>query len=174
MEIPCWYSPEPTAGKSHRKILPYFCPIYSTLRTINNMVLGTGRSGEIFYVKYFHPVLWIILYSPERCQKWKPLSHVRLFESLMNCSLSGSSVHEILQARRAEWVAISFSRGSPRLKDRTQVSCIAGRFFTVWAARAGYTQKSMPYGYLMHMHVDVCACVCVCKNSTGSRMTTES
>ena len=41
----------------------------------------------------------------------------------------------ILQARILEWVAIPFSRGSSQLKDRTNVSCIAGRFFTVWATR---------------------------------------
>ena len=39
--------------------------------------------------------------------------------------------HGILQARILEWVAISFSRASSRPKDRTWVSCIAGRFFTV-------------------------------------------
>ena len=37
----------------------------------------------------------------------------------------------ILQARILEWVAIPFSRGSPRLKDQTLVSRIAGRFFTI-------------------------------------------
>ena len=31
---------------------------------------------------------------------------------LMDCSLPGSSVHGILQARILEWVVISFSRGS--------------------------------------------------------------
>ena len=46
-----------------------------------------------------------------------------------------SSVRGILQARRLEWVAISFSRGSSRLRDWTWVTCIAGRFFTVWAIR---------------------------------------
>ena len=35
----------------------------------------------------------------------------------MDCSLPGSSVHEILQARILEWVSIPFSRGSSRLKD---------------------------------------------------------
>ena len=45
----------------------------------------------------------------------------------MDCSLPGSSVHGILQARILEWVAISFSRGSSRPRDRTQVSCIVGR-----------------------------------------------
>ena len=51
----------------------------------------------------------------------------------MDCSLSGSSVHGIFQARVLEWVAISFSKGSSRPRDWTQVSHIAGRHFTVWA-----------------------------------------
>ena len=50
---------------------------------------------------------------------------------LMDCSLPGSSVHGIFQARVLEWVAISFSTGSSRLRDRTWVSHIAGRHFTV-------------------------------------------
>ena len=45
----------------------------------------------------------------------------------MDCSLPGSSVHGILQARILEWVAIPFSRGSSQSRDQTQVSCIAGR-----------------------------------------------
>ena len=45
----------------------------------------------------------------------------------MGCSLPGSFVHGILQARIQEWVvAISFSRGSSWPKDWTWVSCIAG------------------------------------------------
>ena len=53
----------------------------------------------------------------------------------MDCSLPGSSVHRILQAR-LEWVAMAFPRGSSRPRDWTCifcVSCIAGRFFTHWA-----------------------------------------
>ena len=46
------------------------------------------------------------------------------------CSLPGSTVHGILQARIPEWVIIYFSRGSSQPKNRTWVSCIAGRFFT--------------------------------------------
>ena len=63
----------------------------------------------------------------------------------MNCSLSGSYVHGILQARILEWiaiwarilewVAIPFSRRSSRPRDWTQVSCVGGRRFTVWATR---------------------------------------
>ena len=47
----------------------------------------------------------------------------------MVCSPPGSSVHGILQARVLEWVAVSFSRGSPQCRDRTQLSHTAGRFF---------------------------------------------
>ena len=45
----------------------------------------------------------------------------------MDCSLPGSSLHGILQARILEWVAISFSRGSSRPRDQTWVSRILGR-----------------------------------------------
>ena len=51
----------------------------------------------------------------------------------MDYSPQGSSVHEILQARILEWVAIPFSRGSFWSRDWTQVSYIEGRFFTIWA-----------------------------------------
>ena len=43
------------------------------------------------------------------------------------------AVHGILQARTLEWVAFPFSRGSSQPRDWTQVSCIAGGFFTNWA-----------------------------------------
>ena len=51
----------------------------------------------------------------------------------MNCSLPVSSVHGILQARILEWVATPSPGDLPNLVIRTQVSCIAGRFFTIWA-----------------------------------------
>ena len=44
-------------------------------------------------------------------------------------------VHGIFQARIPEWVVISFSRESSRPRDRTRVSCIIGRRFTIWATR---------------------------------------
>ena len=53
----------------------------------------------------------------------------------MDCSLPGSSLHGILQARVLEWVAISFSRGSSQPRDWTRVSCIPGRRFNLWATR---------------------------------------
>ena len=53
----------------------------------------------------------------------------------MDCSLLGSSVHGIFQARVLEWIAISFSRGSSRPRNWTWASRISGRRFTVWATR---------------------------------------
>ena len=49
----------------------------------------------------------------------------------VDCSPQGSSFHGILQARILEWVAISFSRGSSRPRNQTQVSRIVGRRFNL-------------------------------------------
>ena len=53
----------------------------------------------------------------------------------MDCNLPDCSIHGILQARVLEWVAISFSRGSSQPRDRTLVSHIVGRHFSIWATR---------------------------------------
>ena len=71
-----------------------------------------------------------------KVKKVKSLIHVRAtLCDPMDCSLSGSSVHGIFQARVLEWVATSFSRGSSWPRDQTLVSRIVGGFFTVWATR---------------------------------------
>ena len=46
------------------------------------------------------------------------------------CDSMDYRVHGILQARILKWVAFPFSRGSSQPKDQTQVSSIAGGFFT--------------------------------------------
>ena len=53
----------------------------------------------------------------------------------MDCSLPGSSIRGIFQARILEWTAVSFSRRFSRPRDWTQVSHTVGRHFTVWATR---------------------------------------
>ena len=53
----------------------------------------------------------------------------------MDCSLSGSSVHGIFQARILKWIVISFSRGSSQPRGRNWVSYIASRVFIIWATR---------------------------------------
>ena len=62
----------------------------------------------------------------------------------MDCTLTGSSVHGIFLARILEWVAVSFSRWSSQTKNRTQVSCVAGRFFTKWTTREALALEIPP------------------------------
>ena len=83
----------------------------------------------------------------------------------LDCSPPGPSVHGILQARMLEWVAMPFSRGSSRPRDQTPVSCIAGRFFTIWATspivtgnRSTSHFSSFSF-YFMHLEaLLLCAC----------------
>jgi len=78
----------------------------------------------------------------------------------MDYSPPGSSVHGILQARILEWIAIPFSRGSFQPRNQTQVSCIAGRFFTVRVTRealvmnkeAIYSHSGNTRIYRIHNH----------------------
>ena len=81
--------------------------------------------------------------SLTKCLQWRSLWKVKVLVAQscpapcnsMDCRPSGSSIHGILQARILEWVAISFSRGSSQPRDRTQVFCIGGGLFTVWAIK---------------------------------------
>ena len=59
----------------------------------------------------------------------------------MDCSPPGSSVHGIFLARVLEWVAIPFSRESSKPRDQTQVSCMAGRSFTISVTREALAGK---------------------------------
>ena len=53
--------------------------------------------------------------------------------TICNSMDSARLLCEILQARILEWEAISSSRGSSQPRNQTQVSCFAGRLFTIWA-----------------------------------------
>ena len=62
----------------------------------------------------------------------------------VDCSPPGSSVPGILQARIPQWVAMPFSIASSPPRDWTQVSCIAGGFFTIWATAIKQRQQKKP------------------------------
>ena len=63
------------------------------------------------------------------------LSCVQLFVTPWTVACQVPLFMGILQVRILEWIAMPFSRGSSQPRDQTQVSCIAGRFFSIWATR---------------------------------------
>ena len=74
--------------------------------------------------------LYLILWDTAKMQPSEFLK-VKVAQSCLTlCDPMDYIVHRILQARILEWVNFPFSRGSSQTRDRTQVSCIAGRFFT--------------------------------------------
>ena len=85
-------------------------------------------------------VLEKTLESPLDCKEIKPVNpkgnEMKVAQSCLTlCDPMDSTVHRILQARILEWVAFPFSRGSSQPRDRSQVSHIAGEFFTNLAIR---------------------------------------
>ena len=93
---------------------------------MNRIPLPVRQKHMSYPIPYFSHVYLESEFVSQLC-----LTLVRLHR----CSPLGSSVHGISQARTWEWVATSFSRGSSQPRDRTQVSCIKVRFFTIWATR---------------------------------------
>ena len=57
----------------------------------------------------------------------------------VDCSPPGSSAHGVFQAWILEWVAVSFPRESSWSRDRTRLSRIVGRRFTIWATREAHS-----------------------------------
>ena len=77
----------------------------------------------------------LALSSRGRYNIWVP-KNVKVAQwCLTFCDPIYYTVHGILQARILEWVAFPFSRESSQPRDRTQVSHVAGGFFTNWAIR---------------------------------------
>ena len=91
--------------------------------TIKIYDYGCSSLEDILYILFLHVVIVELLI-------W-----VQLFCSLMDYRLTGSSVLRISQARILEWVAISFSRGSSRLRDQPKSPALAGRFFPTESLR---------------------------------------
>ena len=79
----------------------------------------------------------LMIYLPESCGVclWKSFGPVWLFATSWAVACQAPLSMGISQARTPDWLAISFSRGLSQPRDWTQVSCIAGRFFTSWAIR---------------------------------------
>ena len=80
--------------------------------------------------------------------KWKV--KVKVAQSCPTlCDPMDCTVHGTLQGRILEWVAFPFSRGSSQPRDQTQVSRIAGRFFTSWATREAIYSETVSFTLLL-------------------------
>ena len=94
--------------------------------------IGYYLLSHFLHYLNFHCVRMLHAKSLQSCPTpWDPL----------DCSPPGSSV----QARILEWVTMPSSRGSSWPSDWTQVSRIAGRFFTFWITREAQTTKNINY-----------------------------
>ena len=71
----------------------------------------------------------------------------------MDCSLPGSSVHGISQARTLEWAAISFLRDSSPARDRSHASCTGRRILYHWAPREACAMQYVLTGRLLYVVV---------------------
>ena len=94
---------------------------------------------------------WLYAYAFILISSWTngmllPLQSCPTLCDPMDCSLSGSSIHGIFQARVLEWVAISFSRGSSWPRYQTQVS------WGSWPAGAFFTTELPGYPYVYWTH----------------------
>ena len=115
-------------------------PICLFLKNIHSVPLPIFKSDWGFVFGFFFFFLPLNCMSSLYNLNIKPWSdtkvrvRVKVAQSCPSlCYPMDYTVHRILQARILEWVAISFSRGSSQPRDRTQVSHIAGGFFTSWA-----------------------------------------
>ena len=139
------------AAAEHKSVFSYKGMARGVAGLLNNSRKGVSLLPRLKQVenstqKIFNAEKW----------KWQSLSRVWLC-NLMDCSPPGSFVHGILQARILEWVAILFSWGSSRPRDQTWVSCIAGRFFTLWATREAPSLKVSDILYnTQRAHLKLC------------------
>ena len=98
------------------------------------MVFSCSKTKNIFLCNFIFPDFWFNFFVFGSGRGLVAESCLTLCDPT-DCSLPGSSVRGILQARILEWATISFSRGSSWPRNQTQVAWITGRFFTDWATR---------------------------------------
>ena len=151
--------PVPSFSLSSLWVAPYFLGPLSRLwgpRAGQSQSRGTECESHIHPLEQASPPELV----PDM-EKMKVAQSCPTLCNPMDCSLPGSSVHGILQARILEWVAIPFSRGSSQPRNWTRVSGIAGGFFTSWATREGLPELvdqethvlSWAYGLEWDIHI---------------------
>ena len=115
------YISEPCFLEFTGKLLPCFFLVPRTeLNILHGLISAEKEKNNICF-------FWIFRFAV--------LSHSVMFDSVL-CQAPLSM--DVLQARILMWVAMPSSRGSSQPRDWTQVSCIAGGFFIIWATREAW------------------------------------
>ena len=112
-----WDSLGKTTGAGCHALLQGIFPTQGS----NLRLMSPALAGEFFTTSTNWEALFFLL----GCVCAKSLQSCPTLYNPMDCSLPGSSVHGILQARILERVAMSSSRGSSQSRDRTHVSYIS-------------------------------------------------
>ena len=113
-----------------------------TFLSLMNDIKVVGKTHTHIYIPP-HTHIYVYISESEVAQSCPTLCNP------MGCSLPGFSIHGIFQARVLEWVAIPFSRGSSWPRVQTQVSCIAGRCFVLWATREAHSSSDFSSLYIV-------------------------
>ena len=98
---------------------------------------------DSFHRKYRNRKHFLPPTLPTSEVKWSEVKVIQLCPTL--CDPMDYTAHGILQARILEWAALAFSRGSSQPRDRTQVSHIAGGFFTSWVTNLPLILGNLPF-----------------------------
>ena len=123
-------------------ILKYWCIVINVLHRYYTSLYTKKKWMNPFFQIFNRRKFWINLYYCwEMTFYFKLLYNFSVFRDwvkvaqlyLTLCDPMDYTVHGILQARKLEWVAILSSRAPSQPSNWTQISCIAGKFFTSWA-----------------------------------------
>ena len=131
-------------------MLPWFCHPHAPILFIRTF-FGTNE-----ILSDCHQTGNRCIHGPqtEKVEKGYPtIVKVKVIQSCPTlCDPMDYTAHGILQATILEWVAFPFSRRSFQPRDRTQVSLIAGSFFTSWATREALRHQTTTEFREMHFH----------------------
>ena len=109
---------------------------------------------SVFWICYISTHTYIYIHKYTCHCVWRSAVSNSFATPWTACSLPGSSVHGIFQARTLEWIAISFFKRSSRAKDQTQGSCIGKQILYHWAT------WEAPYIYIyLHKYAHICICI---------------
>ena len=148
----------PTLWSHGRKPARLLCPWYSagksTAVSCHSLLQGIFLTqGLTPCLLHCGQILYNLSHQRSPKVKWNELKIVQSCWTL--CYPMGYTVHEILQARILEWVSIPFSRGSSQPRDQTQVSHIAGEFFTIWVTREAQITHSLLINFIYFKQLSI-------------------